>query len=1041
MTTFDLAGPLPATTTLLEASAGTGKTYAIAALTARYVAEEGLDIGRLLLITFGNHAAAELRARVLARLRSILSDLEAGRSTDPVVPRLLQRADLARTRLRKAIDGFDEATIVTTHSFCQTMLRDLGILGDWDPDETVGPDPLDLVRQCAVDTYLARYVDDPEPPFAPARALRIAEEACTHPLPLLPVGSVESEFCEAVRHRYAQRKANSGVCTFDDVTTRLRDVLLDPLIGSSVVTRLRETYPVVMVDEFQDTDPHQWAIIETAFVAPARPTVLIGDPKQSIYGFRGADLGSYLQAHQHAAVYTLERNYRSDPAAIDGVVELFGDVTMGGNTVRVTPVEAHHDEERLRLPARPGLWLRRLDTTGHVDHRSAGQLIEDDLAEQIHLLCQHAQLRDGQGLRPVGPSDIAVLVRTGRRARRLRLRLSQVGIPTVLTGSQPVWDQPASAQWEALLRAIAEPTQANIRVAALTELIGSPLEELFSGAGQEPSRVSALVRLLARRFASGGLLGVLSHLRAGGLEARLLAEEDGPRTLADLTHVAELLDALGPASAEDMLAHLDRARGDEQFAEPIRLATDEPAVRVMTIHAAKGLEFPIVLLPETEGSIARRTQPFTIVENGRRCLYVGPPPDWRDDLARDLTQQHLDEELRLLYVAMTRAKHLTIAWHAAEKNHRVSPLAALLERHGQPAKARPRALTLRKVTVFDQIDPPDVKEHPPSPHDPGEARTAPWQRSVDQTWRRTSYSGLTQSLHEAPPTVLGDESAEVDLATPTHADPGLSAPSPMAELPAGAAFGTLVHEVFEALAWERPTLLDSARAVVAELAPRHGLPTSAATVLTDAVVGITTTPLLPLTSSSLSDIAISRRLPELDFDLPLADRGIPATVGDLADLLARHLPDLDPFAAYPERLAASEAAPAVLNGFLTGSIDAVLQLDDGAFLVVDYKTNRLGGPAPTLGHYTPAAMAEAMMQSHYPLQAILYCAALHRFLSGRLPRYVPHHHLGGVGYLFVRGMAGPDTPIVDGASCGVMAWHPSADLIVAVSDLLGGMNA
>ena len=94
-----------------------------------------------------------------------------------------------------------------------------------------------------------------------------------------------------------------------------------------------------------------------------------------------------------------------------------------------------------------------------------------------------------------------------------------------------------------------------------------------------------------------------------------------------------------------------------------------------------------------------------------------------------------------------------------------------------------------------------------------------------------------------------------------------------------------------------------------------------------------------------------------------------------------------------------------------------------------------------LGHYTRAAMAEAMVQAHYPLQAILYCAALHRYLGQRLAGYSPEKHLGGVGYLFVRGMAGPDTPIVDGASCGVFGWFPSADLVVAVSELLGGTDA
>ena len=159
--------------------------------------------------------------------------------------------------------------------------------------------------------------------------------------------------------------------------------------------------------------------------------------------------------------------------------------------------------------------------------------------------------------------------------------------------------------------------------------------------------------------------------------------------------------------------------------------------------------------------------------------------------------------------------------------------------------------------------------------------------------------------------------------------------------------------------------------------------------------------------------------------------------------MARHLPAVDPLNRYPARLAATEAASGVLNGFLTGSIDAVLRTPEGRFLVVDYKTNTLSpsSEAPQiLGHYTPEAMAEAMMQAHYPLQALLYSAALHRYLRLRLPGYRPEWHLGGVGYLFVRGMAGAGTPVVSGARCGVFSWYPPPELVVATSELLGGVG-
>ena len=168
-----------------------------------------------------------------------------------------------------------------------------------------------------------------------------------------------------------------------------------------------------------------------------------------------------------------------------------------------------------------------------------------------------------------------------------------------------------------------------------------------------------------------------------------------------------------------------------------------------------------------------------------------------------------------------------------------------------------------------------------------------------------------------------------------------------------------------------------------------------------------------------------------------------ATLADVAVLLAEHTAPDDALADYPARLSGPTLTEQRLHGFLTGSIDAVLRLPDGGHLIVDYKTNRLDArgldpQALTVGHYTRAAMADAMMASHYPLQALLYCVALHRFLAARLPGYSPEAHLGGVGYLFVRGMAGPQTPVVDSMRCGVFVWKPTAALVVHVSNLLGG---
>jgi exodeoxyribonuclease V beta subunit len=215
--------------------------------------------------------------------------------------------------------------------------------------------------------------------------------------------------------------------------------------------------------------------------------------------------------------------------------------------------------------------------------------------------------------------------------------------------------------------------------------------------------------------------------------------------------------------------------------------------------------------------------------------------------------------------------------------------------------------------------------------------------------------------------------------------------------------------------------------------------------LADALVPLHRTPLGPLADGrTLGEIGLPDRLRELTFELPLSGGDLrgpgpgpgEARLGDLAPLVRAHLPADDPLATYAEHLEQPALGDQPLRGYLTGSIDAVLRLPTGRFLVVDYKTNFLG---PAVADYSRPRMAEAMLHSHYPLQALLYGAVLHRYLRWRLRGYDPDTHLGGALYLFVRGMAGPDTPDADGSPAGVFSWRTPSSLVLALSDLLDGV--
>ncbi|MFT4296867.1 MAG: PD-(D/E)XK nuclease family protein, partial [Micropruina sp.] len=426
----------------------------------------------------------------------------------------------------------------------------------------------------------------------------------------------------------------------------------------------------------------------------------------------------------------------------------------------------------------------------------------------------------------------------------------------------------------------------------------------------------------------------------------------------------------------------------------------------------------------------------------------------RSQRRRRADAEEAEEDLRLLYVAFTRARSQVIAWWARTQRTPRSALQRVLYRDRSrlpdaPAAAYPLDRTPGTLAPADlpwvrdaegfAVEPvtadTGTSSAPARPTSVPELRALRFDRAIDADWRRTSYSGLTAGVHAEAP-LLTDEPEQAESSAPSTSDP---TPSPMRDLPGGTQFGTLVHALFEQVdpGPDQATLRSRLRAAASEWLPRFPLPGVSAEVLADALLPAFQTSLGPLADDrSLAELPIGDRLAELTFDLPMA----PAddfTLGDLAGLLREHLPPEDPLAGYPALLADPALAVQPLKGFLTGSIDAVFRVgpaDRPRFVVADYKTNRLGGDELTLGHYAQGPMVTAMCAAHYPLQALLYCVALHRFLAGRLDGYRPEQHLGGVLYLFVRGMGGPQA----GPATGVFAWQPPAALVERLSLILGG---
>jgi exodeoxyribonuclease V beta subunit len=1112
---FEISGPLPSGMTLLEASAGTGKTFTIAALTARYIAERGKPIDRLLVITFTRMATGELRERVRERLVRAYDGLTAVMAgADPPgddeivclladgIPSLQAER---RERLARSIADFDAATIETTHGFCLQVLYGLGTAGDVDRDVTLVEDVRDLMEEVVDDLYLRKFAHRPSVQgFTHADAVKIARKVLDNPEAEVVPEPSEGDDLDAVRARFAEafakemerRKRALKIMTYDDVLLRLRDTLRHPVRGPEARKRLRERYDVVLVDEFQDTDEVQWEIMERAFGGPETTLVLIGDPKQAIYAFRGADVQTYLRAKgQVASESTLGVNWRSDEPLLEAYDALFGNAQLGQGGIDYRSVRAAEANVVPRLVGVPVPTPLRVRIV-HADDRLVGrtkdglkaaearEFIAADLADQVvAMLSAGAEVidrrRDGTEVErtDLHPGHFAVLVRSNTQAQVVRDALHAAKVPAVIGGAGSVFVSDAARDWLRLLEALERPSaRGRAALAALTQFVGWTAEVVALADEDQWEDLHWALHRWASLLREKGVAALHETVSAErGVPARVLEHPNGERFMTDLRHVAQLLheagatEGVGPTAMANWLGRRMREadRETENEERTRRLESDAQAVQVITIHRSKGLEFPIVLYPfPWDGYIHKIGVPvFHDPDNdSERTVDVGG--QGRDlEAHRKLEKaEGQGEALRLFYVALTRAQHQAVLWWAGGRDTADSPLSRLVFDRAPTGEVAPYGMKKRTDAAVEEafaaLGPQVSVERVTRPTagrwggrdgNAVDLRAAVFDRTLDDAWRRVSYSGITRDVHDAP--AIGSEPEEEGMTDEPAAGspPGPSLPArssgpppvalELAAMPGGTLVGTVVHEVLQHTTFEAPDLAAEVdRALEREEKRRNADLGNRADVIAGLRAAIES-PLGPMVGDvRLRDIGRSDRLDEMGFEIPLVGGDAPAgaarlDVADVADLLEEHLAPGDPVHAYAHRLRASPL-DGVLRGYLTGSLDLVFRHED-RFVLADYKTNRLGGPeeALTSWHYRPEALQAEMLSAHYPLQALLYSVALHRYLRWRLPDYRPDDHLGGVLYLFLRGMSAVETVRFDGQACGVWSWRSPTSLVEALSDL------
>jgi len=840
-----------------------------------------------------------------------------------------------------------------------------------------------------------------------------------------------------IAQRLDEVRRARAVLGYDDMLKRLANALHGGN-GDALARTIATQYPVALVDEFQDTDPLQWRSLQRIYGGrDDTALLLIGDPKQAIYGFRGADIHTYLRARESAARphWTLGTNHRSTAALVTAVNRVFEQAATQpqgafgfGEDLPFVAVQAKGRTDVLQLDGAP------MPAMQMAVHPSIEPLSTDAWRKAMaahaaaQLVSWLGAAQDGRcgfasndgGFTPLQPGDVAILVRDRRDADAMADALHRRGLAHVyLSDQQSVY---ASAEATDLLRwlhACARPgNDRAMRAALATPGMARSLAELAALDDDEAIRETCdgHFRHAHALWQRHGVLAMLHELlHRFDLPARLLARDGGERALTNLLHLAELLQqAATGLDGEHALVRFLAAQianpgsGESADAQLVRLESEAALVKLVTVHKSKGLEYPVVLLPFACGfreTDAKRAVP-TRDSEGHAQLDLQPD----DDALHQAERERLQEDLRLLYVALTRARHL--CWvgvanlkHGNRKDSDLHKSAfGYVLAGGQPIPpetllSRVRALaddaTLHVIPLADDAD---EHRHYAATQANLSRDARPCTLKPTEPWWIASYSALAHSDASSTPRPAPETASQATLAENVNtgnADASGTDAHGIHAFPRGAHAGTFLHDLLESCANEgfaraaAPSA--SLRDTIARRCQARGWQ-AWIKPLTAWMPELLRTPLplpdggsMPL--AALADATRYRAELEFWFEANHVDAAA------LDRLVSTHTLDGAPRPALPANH---------VNGLLKGFIDLVFE-HDGRWYVADYKSNWLGGHA---GAYTDAAMRDSVLQSRYDLQYAIYTLALHRQLKARLPGYDYERHMGGVLYLYLRGMDG-----------------------------------
>ena len=1025
---------------VIEAGAGSGKTYNLVRIVLRLLtrAQSPLPIREILLVTFTEAAALEMRMRLRAILEEAL--------------RPNPKADLAkiisipgsRRRLQRALDDLGSMQVTTIHGFCLRAYSDHAVNCGFPPFPGDPQDGTELAAEIAADWFRTQ----------PELEVKLnAVEAATKALVMCPEAELDPAL-ENLRGYVARRLEDAPMVTFDQLIGRLQMALRDPTKGLRLRGLLQKDYKACLIDESQDTDAAQWEIFDTLF-GPKAAThehflLMVGDPKQSIYGFRGADVRTYCTAIKKAkAILTLPDNYRSSPRMVSAFNTLFSRDGFFA-TSEITYDLAGSGEGKIAELAGLPFEVVHSDEPAAVAREAMRLLREMDAA----LLRKDGSVgTPGDGAEP---AEVGILVRSNSAAAKIYRALVAAGQGASLESRQSVFETTSAFQVQLLLRAVLRPSHAGNRKALLlsrpslfgeTAKLDDPTDNAMARWLSQCLTIwrkqgfAPAWEALTRRSPGEGLLSVVEGL--GRCQFR-------HRALMDLSHVGELLISRQRTlhwTPEQLFDHLTsrlRAEDDGEVdnaesseSESLRPDLANSRILVRTIHKSKGLEYNAVILAKAfsyspsyprKGMILRR-------ENGSSAIFTG---DSKDPMSAELSVQQREEDARLLYVALTRARHRFVWMGLAEPKPGSKGDGApggfsevLVDVGLHPSL---KAATLPKeLTAFTAVCTPLKADDPlsqPLPAIPFHPTLEAIPERLPMAYGATSYSGLSKGKHDSSSTASGFEDPD---------DPDEAVSLLLPDNLKGNLLGNLLHKLLELVDFRRGVQdLPYLREMVDRLLGGSGLLAPSDPSFASTVDKLTASAQIWLQQPLRSHVGAPFRLTDLDpatqlsevrfsFAATIGSQTFPQLEAEFArEFTAASQPDL-------AKLGLSWNRANELDGLVTGSVDFVFA-HDGRYYVVDWKSNFLGESDTD---YLPERISRSIAKERYHLQFSLYTVALDAHLSRCLGKEWDYERdFGGVYYLYLRGFGTHPE-----GKHGAFFHRPSADFVTKLRSILQTRSA